>query len=349
MLFEPELSVYMEEEAISELRTPVLHKVEIPGLSKPLKTLLEDAQQSQAAYNLDARRYVAGKLNSRYYFETSEIATRNLPTSVRSKRAISDCAQKHAPHFSAGSVFDKAHHPLQEKWSQFVFAATPPDFLKAVQARKEAYRNAFDLVCELVFEADLENMAQRPLLPEALALQQRYYEVESQLIKGLAALYPTSKTPFAAHYAASAMGINDQFSRVWELERKMPPEIVASLREKTPDEDIGDSFLEAQVACSTLLLRRLADATAAKVLQSKQLEQLPVVFSPRITPEQFPYKRARFREEQGALPNGVNNIYGLMHWHLFAVYDITNQMQELRNQSRPSLIRRITSILPTKN
>ena len=39
--------------------------------------------------------------------ETSEIATRNLPTSVRSKRAISDCAQKHAPHFSAGSVFDK--------------------------------------------------------------------------------------------------------------------------------------------------------------------------------------------------------------------------------------------------
>ena len=40
-------------------------------------------------------------------FDTSEIATRNLPTSVRSKRAISDCAQKHAPHFSAGSVFDK--------------------------------------------------------------------------------------------------------------------------------------------------------------------------------------------------------------------------------------------------
>ena len=40
------------------------------------------------------------------WFETSEIATRNLPTSVRSKRAISDCAQKHAPHFS-GAVLDK--------------------------------------------------------------------------------------------------------------------------------------------------------------------------------------------------------------------------------------------------
>ena len=47
--------------------------------------------------------------------ETSEIATRNLPTSVRSKRAISDCAQKHAPHFSAGSVFDKTINEAFDK------------------------------------------------------------------------------------------------------------------------------------------------------------------------------------------------------------------------------------------
>jgi len=36
----------------------------------------------------------------------SEIATRTLFASAQSKRAISEHAQKHAPHFSAGSVFD---------------------------------------------------------------------------------------------------------------------------------------------------------------------------------------------------------------------------------------------------
>ena len=38
--------------------------------------------------------------------EMSEIATHNLPASARSKRAISEHAQEHAPHFSAGSVLD---------------------------------------------------------------------------------------------------------------------------------------------------------------------------------------------------------------------------------------------------
>ena len=39
--------------------------------------------------------------------EMSEIAPRNLPALARSKGAISEHAQKHAPYFSTGSVFDK--------------------------------------------------------------------------------------------------------------------------------------------------------------------------------------------------------------------------------------------------
>jgi len=41
-------------------------------------------------------------------FDMSEIATRTLFASAQSKRAISEHAQKHAPSFSSGSVFDKA-------------------------------------------------------------------------------------------------------------------------------------------------------------------------------------------------------------------------------------------------
>ena len=48
----------------------------------------------------------------------SEIATRSLFASAQSKRAISEHAQKHAPHFSAGSVFDTTEfHSFKDKWS----------------------------------------------------------------------------------------------------------------------------------------------------------------------------------------------------------------------------------------
>jgi len=53
----------------------------------------------------------------------SEIATRNLPASARSKRAISEHAQKHAPCFSTGSVFDNGmgskKFPYCRFWKKF--------------------------------------------------------------------------------------------------------------------------------------------------------------------------------------------------------------------------------------
>ena len=45
-------------------------------------------------------------LTKEQIIDMSEIATRNLPASARSKMAISEHAQEHAPHLSAGSVLD---------------------------------------------------------------------------------------------------------------------------------------------------------------------------------------------------------------------------------------------------
>ena len=47
-----------------------------------------------------------------YNFETSETATRNPFASAQGKKAVSECAQEHAPHFS-GAVLDRSNRLIK--------------------------------------------------------------------------------------------------------------------------------------------------------------------------------------------------------------------------------------------
>jgi|SRR3989338_3427548 len=296
MTIEREFCVDMSSEALTELLAPVLHRVEIHGLSSKLEDQLSNAQLSQWAYTLDARRYVTNQLIMPYFFE-------------------------------------KAKVPLQHKWGIFADSVTPQEFIEATRLRKEAQevacngaREHWEKVSDYLSKHDAY-MIGANIPVQVRTVKDEYEEAGRQLYRALAVLFPRGEVPFELHYAMTAMGINDSLSRVYALAQSLKPEVIEELAKGTTKEDvleICNSIFSPVGFFGSDNLEEKADMANKSVLFGKYVRQI-INQGGKISPADFPYKKPHFRNEEGNLPESVGNLDQLLNWYSHKMYDVAQQ------------------------
>jgi hypothetical protein len=176
--FGPELEFDMVGEAAKELMNPVLHRIEVEGLSSDNSEFLSLIQEGQLGYTKHAGRRFRHK--EMFYNEVE-------------------------------------YNSLQFRWNRFGLEASPEECQKALNMRGRIWNRSRGSALKMVKDIErIISCPDDPWRYECTyaSLVDGYLDVLGGLEQGVAELFPIAEIPFPIQYAISARKINSVFHNI---------------------------------------------------------------------------------------------------------------------------------------